>query len=600
VLQSVLVDEGATVESGALLALIEVMKMETEVRAPGAGTVAAIGAGTGASVAAGDVLIVLAGASEAAASDDGDAEAAAGPVDPGVRADLAEVLDRRRRALDEGRPHAIAGRHERGGRTARENLDDLVDEGSFVEYGIFALAAQRRRRSEGELIERTAADGLIGGIARVNGELFGEAASCAVVSYDYTVLAGTQGAVGHFKKDRLFEVVERLRLPVVLFAEGGGGRPGDTDVPTGSSLTARAFALWGRLSGLVPRIAIVHGRCFAGNAALAGTADILIATEAANIGMGGPAMIEGGGLGTHAPEEIGPIDVQAANGVVDVRVDDEAAAVGAAKRVLAYFQGRSEAWTAPEQEALRHVVPESRRRSYSMRSVIEGLADAGSVTELRAGFGRGMITTLGRIEGRPLGILANDPSHMAGAITSDGSDKAARFMSLCEAFGLPLLSLVDTPGMMVGPEVEETALVRHCSRLFSIGPNMTVPLIAVVVGRGYGLGAQAMVGGSFLEPLLSLAWPTGELGPMGIEGAVRLGMKNELAAIDDEGERERRLAELAAGLQEHFRALNVATYFEIDDVIDPAETRARIGSVLAAAPVPTGREGKRLRWLDTW
>jgi acetyl-CoA carboxylase carboxyltransferase component len=602
VLQSVLVDEGATVESGALLALIEVMKMETEVRAPGAGTVASIGAGAGASVSEGDVLLVLAStAADQASPAAPESGSTAAEPEAGVRADLADVRERRRRALDEGRPHAVAGRHERGGRTARENLDDLVDEGSFVEYGIFALAAQRQRRSEDELIERTAADGLIGGIARVNGGRFGEdAAACAVVSYDYTVLAGTQGAVGHFKKDRLFEVVERLRLPVILFAEGGGGRPGDTDMPTGSSLTARAFALWGRLSGLAPRIAIVHGRCFAGNAALAGTADILIATEAANIGMGGPAMIEGGGLGTHAPEAIGPIDVQDANGVVDIRVADEAEAVAAAKRALGYFQGRADDWEALDQQALRDLVPESRRRSYSMRAVIESLSDSGSVTELRAGFGQGMITALTRIEGRPIGVLANDPSHMAGAITSDGSDKAARFMGLCEAFDLPLISLVDTPGMMVGPEVEETALVRHCSRLFAIGPNLTVPLIAVVVGRGYGLGAQAMVGGSFLEPLLSLAWPTGELGPMGIEGAVRLGMKNELAAIDDDSERERRLAELVAGLREHFRALNVATYFEIDDVIDPAETRDRIARTLAAVPSSAPRQGKKVPWVDTW
>ncbi len=511
------------------------------------------------------------------------------------------MADRRRRALDEGRPDAVAGRHERGGRTARENLADLVDEGSFVEYGIFALAAQRQRRSEDELIERTAADGLIGGTATVNAARVGpEAASCAVVSYDYTVLAGTQGALGHFKKDRLFELIERMRLPVILFAEGGGGRPGDTDMPTGSSLTARAFALWGRLSGLVPRIAIVHGRCFAGNAALAGTADLIIATEAANLGMGGPAMIEGGGLGTYAPEEVGPIDVQDANGVVDVRVADEAEAVAVARELLAYFQGRTEAPTPPPQEALRDLVPESRRRSYEMRTVIETLCDPNSVTELRAGFEAGMITALARIEGRPIGIVANDPAHLAGAITSPGSDKAARLMALCEAFDIPVLSLVDTPGMMVGPEVEETALVRHCSRLFAIGSNLSVPLIGVVVGRGYGLGAQAMVGGSFLEPLLTLAWPTGELGPMGIEGAVRLGMKNELAAIEDEEEREERFRELVAGLRHHFRALNVATYFEIDDVIDPAETRARVARTLAAAPSPAPREGKRLPWVDTW
>jgi acetyl-CoA carboxylase carboxyltransferase component len=597
VVQRLLVAAGERVAANQPLALVEVMKMETEVRAPAAGTVRELRVEAGAEVADGAVLCTLVGDDEGSPTGSVAAEPAAADT---VRADLAELRERRRRALDEGRPEVVAERHRRGGRTARENLTDLVDEGSFVEYGSLALAAQRARRSEEELIARTPADGLIGGTASVNGDRFGAAARCAVVSYDYTVLAGTQGAVGHFKKDRLFELIERMRLPVVLFAEGGGGRPGDTDYATGSSLTARAFALWGRLSGLVPRIAVVAGRCFAGNAALAGTADLVVATENSNLGMGGPAMIEGGGLGRFAPEAVGPIDVQEGNGVVDVRVADEAAAVATAKRLLSYFQGSFTEWTAPAQAPLRDLVPESRRRSYEIRDVLTTLADEASVLELRAGFGQGMITALARIEGRPIGIVANDPGHLAGAITGAGADKAARFMQLCEAFDLPLLSVVDTPGMMVGPEVEETALVRHCSRLFAIGPNLTVPLLAVVVGRGYGLGAQAMVGGSFLEPLLTLAWPTGELGPMGIEGAVQLGMKAELAAIEDPAERERRFAELVAGLRHHFRAVNVATYFELDDVVDPAETRARLAATLAAAPPAPPREAKKVPWVDTW
>ena len=596
VVQEVLVGEGDAIEEGQLLALVEVMKMETEIRAPVPGRVSAVAVRVAEAISEGTAICTLEPSAEAIAG----APAVDAPITPVERGDLAELLDRRRRAGDEGRPDAVAARHERGWRTARENLADLVDEGSFVEYGRLALAAQRQRRSEEDLIARTAADGVIGGTATVNGEQFGDAGRCAVLSYDYTVLAGTQGAVGHFKKDRLFELIERLRLPVVLFAEGGGGRPGDTDYATGSSLTARAFALWGRLSGLVPRIAVVSGRCFAGNAALAGSADLLIATENSNIGMGGPAMIEGGGLGAFSPEEIGPIDVQEANGVIDLRVADEAEAVAAAKRLLSYFQGPLLEYTEPDQRPLRDLVPESRRRAYEIREVLSTLADAGCVTELRAGFGAGMITALARIEGRAIGVIANDPGHLAGAITSDGADKAARLLQLCEAFDLPVLSLVDTPGMMVGPDVEESGLVRHCSRLFAIGSNLTVPLLAVVVGRGYGLGAQAMVGGSFLEPLLTLAWPTGELGPMGIEGAVKLGMKAELEAIEDAEERERRFSELVAGLRHHFRALNVATYFELDDVIDPAETRALLARTLAAAPPRPPAEGKRVPWVDTW
>ena len=596
VVQEILVSEGDLIEAEQVVAVVEVMKMETEVRAPVAGRVTAISVRPSESIAEGASLCTV----EPGPGAGGELPTPAQQPSPDRRADLDEVLDRRGRAADEGRPDAVARRHERGGRTARENLADLVDEGSFVEYGRLALAAQRQRRSEDDLVARTAADGIIGGTARINGEHFGEAGRCAVLSYDYTVLAGTQGAVGHFKKDRLFELIERMRLPVVLYAEGGGGRPGDTDYATGSSLTARAFALWGRLSGLVPRIAIVSGRCFAGNAALAGTADLLIATESSNLGMGGPAMIEGGGLGAFRPEEVGPIDVQESNGVVDLRVADEAAATTAARRLLSYFQGPLPDYTAPDQGPLRDLVPESRRRAYEIREVLETIADTDSVTELRAGFGAGMITAFARIEGRAIGVIANDPAHMAGAITSAGADKAARLLQLCEAFDIPVLSLVDTPGMMVGPEVEETALVRHCSRLFAIGANLTVPLLGVVVGRGYGLGAQAMVGGSFLEPLLTLAWPSGELGPMGIEGAVKLGMKAELEGIADADERERRFEELVAGLRHHFRALNVATYFELDDVIDPVETRGLLARTLATAPTPPPREGKKVPWVDTW
>ena len=381
------------------------------------------------------------------------------------REDLAELLARRALTEDAARPEAVERRHASGGRTARENVADLVDPGSFVEYGRFAIAAQRGRREVEDLIARTPADGLIGGTARVNGELFGEGAACAVLSYDYTVLAGTQGALGHRKKDRLFELIERLRLPTVFFAEGGGGRPGDTDYPVVSALDTRAFALWAKLSGLVPRIAVVPGRCFAGNAVIAGCADLIVATESTSLGMGGPAMIEGGGLGKVDPDEVGPIAVQAGNGVVDLVVADEAAAVAATKRLLGYFQGATAPGVAPDQERLRDAIPARQRRAYDVRPVIETLADEGSVTFLRERFAPELVTALVRIEGRPLGVVANDSRHVAGAITSDASDKAARFLQLCDAFGLPVVSLVDTPGYMVGPEAEATALVRRASRL---------------------------------------------------------------------------------------------------------------------------------------
>ncbi|MHB1810566.1 MAG: acyl-CoA carboxylase subunit beta [Solirubrobacteraceae bacterium] len=515
------------------------------------------------------------------------------------RADLAEVLRRRALTQDAGRPDAVARRHESGGRTARENLAELVDEGSFVEYGRFAIAAQRSRRELAELIERTPADGLIAGTARINGELFGQRAAAAVLSYDYTVLAGTQGALGHRKKDRLFELIERMRLPTVFFAEGGGGRPGDSDFPVVSALDVRAFALWARLSGLVPRIAIVKGRCFAGNAMIAGCSDLIVATEDCSIGMGGPAMIAGGGLGEVAPEEVGPASVQAANGVIDVLVADEAEAVAAAKRLLSYFQGATAPGRAPDQARLRELVPLRTRRAYRLAPIVETLADESSTSILRPRFAPELLTALIRIEGRPLGVIGNDTMHLAGAIGSAAADKAARFLQLCDAFGLPVLSLIDTPGIMVGPEAEATALVRHASRLLVAGTALSVPLIAVVLRRGYGLGAQAMAGGSLHEPLLTLAWPSAHVGPMGLEGAVRLALRRELEAIAEEAERERRVRELTAAAQENASALNAATLFELDDVIDPAQTRALVAATLATAPARVGA-ADRPRFVDTW
>jgi acetyl-CoA carboxylase carboxyltransferase component len=514
------------------------------------------------------------------------------------RDDLAELLARRALTEDAARADAVERRHSAGARTARENIADLVDPGSFVEYGRFAVAAQRGRRELQDLIERTPADGLVAGTARVNGDLFGEAAACAVLSYDYTVLAGTQGALGHRKKDRLFELIERMRLPAVFFAEGGGGRPGDTDYPVVSALDTRAFALWARLSGLVPRIAVVAGRCFAGNAVIAGCSDLIVATESISLGMGGPAMIEGGGLGKVDPDEIGPLAMQAGNGVVDVIAADEAEATAVTRKLLAYFQGATPPGPAPDQERLRELVPARRRRAYAVAPIVETLADAGSATFLRERFAPEMVTALARIEGRPVGIVANDTRHMAGAITSGAADKAARFIQLCDAFELPVLSLIDTPGFMVGPDAEATGLVRHASRLLVAGAALSVPLVAVVLRRGYGLGAQAMVGGSLHEPLLTVAWPGAHLGPMGLEGAVRLALRKELEAIADEAEREQRVRDLTAAAEENAKALNAAALFELDDVIDPAETRGAIAATLAAAASPAHPRGHR--FVDTW
>ncbi len=592
---------GDQVRAGAVLVVLESMKMEHVIEAAVAGTVRAIGVSVGDAVQPGDVLLLL-DEDESVVGDLDAAENVVAQPSAGERPELAELRTRVFATLDAGRPAATERRHAGGRRTARQNIEDLCDPESFEEYGGLVIAAQRARRSTEDLVANTPADGLVAGIGRVNGDLFGnERSRCAVLSYDYSVLAGTQGQMNHRKKDRLFGLVERLRLPVVLFAEGGGGRPGDTDMAVVTGLDTEAFALFGALSGKVPLVGIVSGRCFAGNAALLGCCHVIIATPDANIGMGGPAMIEGGGLGVYRPEEIGPVSVQVPNGVVDVLCADEKEAVEVARRYLSYFQGDVRDWTAPDQERLRDVVPTDRRRVYDIRRALELLADEGSVLELRPTFAPGLVTALARVEGRAVGVIANNPMHLAGAIDAANADKAARFLQLCEAFGLPILSLCDTPGFMVGPDAEETALVRHVSRMFVVGASLTVPFACVITRKAYGLGAQAMAGGSFRRPLFTVAWPSGELGGMGLEGAVRLGFRRELDLIDDADERAAAFDAMVARAYEHGKAVHVAEHFEIDDVIDPAVTRRRFVHALETAGRPgPGPAGGRRPFVDTW
>ena len=588
---SVDVRPGDTVQRGQLLVVLEAMKMEHVVTAEVVGVVDQVTVALGSTVVAGETLLTIVPAAGSAAT--GGAERA-GEVDvTAVRADLAELLDRHDRTGDERRPDAVARRHDAGRRTARENIADLVDDGTFVEFGPLVVAAQRNRRSVEELIERTPADGLVGGVGAVDGH------QVVAMSYDYTVLAGTQGILGHEKKDRLFELAERRHLPIVFFTEGGGGRPGDTDGLGVSGLDCLAFYSFARLSGLVPLVGIASGFCFAGNAAILGCCDVIIGAAGANIAMGGPAMIEGGGLGVHEPTDIGPFETQVANGVIDIAVDDDASAVTAAKQYLSYFSGEVDEYESVDQRVLRHLVPEIRSRVYDVRAVIDAMFDTGSVLELRRGWAAGMVTALARVQGRALGVVANDPAHLGGAIDADAADKAARFLQLCDAFDLPVVFLCDTPGFMVGPEHEARAAVRHVSRLFVIGANLTVSFGTIILRKGYGLGAQAMAGGSFKAPLFCVSWPTGEFGGMNLEGAVRLGRARELAAIADPDEREQQFRAMVQRQYQQGAAMNVAMQFEIDDVIDPADSRTWITTLLT-----TGKRDDRSRKkrpnIDTW
>ncbi|MFT7652166.1 MAG: acetyl/propionyl-CoA carboxylase alpha subunit [Limisphaerales bacterium] len=591
------VQPGDEVYVGQLVLVMEAMKMEHEVRSMVSGVVDRLGVDVGDALFEGHPLIYLF-EEDIAAREESQVEEL--DLDR-IRADLQEVLDRKAAGFDASRPEAVAKRRKTGHRTARENVADLCDENTFVEYGGVVLAGQRRRRKIDDLIANTTGDGMVCGLGQINGSLFGEdQARTMIMSYDYMVLAGTQGMKNHNKKDRLFEIAEKYQLPTVLFAEGGGGRPGDTDGSGVAGLDCWAFTYFARLSGLVPIVGITTGRCFAGNAVLLGCCDVIIATEGSNIGIGGPAMIEGGGLGVFRPEEVGPMEVQVPNGVVDIAVKDEVEAVAAAKKYLSYFQGSVSEWEAPDPRKLRFVVPENRLRYYDMREVIDGIADVGSVLEIRKEWGIGIITSFIRVEGKPMGVIANNPAHLSGAIDSPGADKGTRFMQLCDAFDIPILSLCDCPGIMVGPEIEKTAVVRHAARMFVTSANIDVPLMTIVTRKGYGLGAQAMAGGSFKAPLFTVTWPTGEFGGMGLEGAVKLGYRKELQAIEDPEERASTYQRMVDDMYMRGKAVNMASHFELDEVIDPAESRKWISSGLRSVPAATPRKGKKRPNVDTW
>lgn len=581
VVSEIRVAVGDEVAAGAILLVTELMKMQHDIRARSSGVIKGVHVAPGDELHGGEVLITIEPA-EVAAKMPEQAQIA--------RPDFTEFEARMSLLKDRSRPEAVAKRHASGARTARKNIDDLFDAGSFVEYGALAVAAQRTQRALSDLQARTQGDGIICGTGTVAGR------AVAAMAVDYMVLAGTQGYNHHRKMDRLIELAARDDLPIVLFAEGGGGRPNDYDV-------APVMAAWLNVSSFRhftahkgPKIGIVSGYCFAGNAALFGVCNVRIATKDSWIGMGGPAMIEGGGLGSVSARDIGPSQVQVENGVIDLLTEDEAGAVAATKTLL-WLPSLCEPTEALNAgDALRNVVPVDRTRAYDMRAAVDAVADPGSFLELRRGFGVGMITGFARIKGRAVGLLANNPLHLGGAIDALAGGKAARFLQLCDNWGVPVVTLCDTPGFMVGPEVEKTGQVAHISRLFIAGAHFSQPLITVILRKAYGLGAMAMAGGGFDRPQYCCAWPSGEVGAMGLEGAVKLGHRDHLCAIADPVAREAEYQRLVAELYERGKALNAASLLEFDAVIDPAQTREEISrALLTAGPtVPCAR------YVDAW
>ncbi len=591
------VSENDEIRVGQELMIMEAMKMEHVIRANTSGIIKKINVAPGDIIVEGHPLVFVEQADVGDAALESEDE-----IDLDyIRPDLAEAYARHAYTLDENRPEAVAKRYARGYRMPRENIAQLVDEGTFKEYGPLVVARQHQRQTDEELRRNTPADGLVAGIGSVNGKYFTpDRARTMIISYDYTVLAGTQGGRNHYKQDRMFHLSERFKLPLIFFTEGGGGRPGDDRTGPGVAFDTNTFTQFSQLSGWVPLVGVTNGRCFAGNTALLACCDVIISTERSTIAMGGPAMVEAGGLGVYTPEELGPMSFQVPNGVVDILVKDEEEAVEAAKKYLSYFQGPIAEWEAPDQRKLRHIVPENRMRLYDMREIINTIADKDSVLEIREKFGVGVITAFMRVEGKPIGVIANNPHHIAGAIDSDGADKGARFVQLCDAFDIPMFSLMDCPGMMVGPDVESTALVRHCVRMFNAGANITTPLFLTVVRKAYGLGVQAMCGASSFMGFFSVAWPTAEFAGMAIEGMVKLGFRKELAAIEDPKERLAEYQRRVDYAYERAKAVNASAGYGIDDVIDPADTRSWLVMGLNSVPPTPERTEKKYPFISTW
>jgi acetyl-CoA carboxylase carboxyltransferase component/biotin carboxyl carrier protein len=564
---------GDEVRIGQTLAVVEAMKLQHDIKADRSGLVCAVSMSVGDVVREGYPIVFV----EEMEIEGGAIEADAGADLDHIRGDMQEVFDHIGHTLDESQPEAVAALHARGRRTPRENLTDLIDEGSFREFGPPAAGS--------------AAGGTVMGLGTVNADLVGEERSrVAVVHSDYMMAAYSHG---HYQQEPVHELARDFQIPVVLFSEGEGKPFGNLN---GVGFDALVFTEFAQLSGLVPLIGVNTGDCFAGNATLLACCDVIIATRNSTIGMNGPSVVAATGMGEHTAQEIGPMSVQAPNGNVDIVVDDDAAVIATVQQYLSYFQGPIDNWEEPDQRLMRHIIPENRVRTYDMREIINTLADEDSVLEVRKEFGFGVITSFIRVEGQPMGVVANNPAHLAGAIDSPGADKAARFFQLCDAFDIPTIVFMDCPGIMVGPDHERTALVRHAVRLFNIGANLTAPMFGVMVRKAYGLGVQAMIGGAASIPLFTVAWPTAEFAGMNIDGAVKLSARRELAAIEDAEERIAAYDRKVADGYETARAINSGARY----VVDPADTRAWVVRGLKSLPPKPPRIGKKRPYVDTW
>ncbi|MCY4094493.1 MAG: ATP-grasp domain-containing protein [Gammaproteobacteria bacterium] len=564
---------GQDVRIGQTVAVVEAMKLQHDIRADRNGVVCAVSMSEGDVVREGFPIVFI---------DPVDSGGGALEVDEGIdldaiRGDLQELNEMIEGRLDPAQSDAVTALREQNRRTPRENIADLMDFGTFKEFG--------------PGVAGSAEGGTIIGFGSVNADLVGEDQSRVALVYSNNEFASYTH--GHYRQEQVHELAHDWRVPIVLFSEGEGQPVGGFG---GVGMDASVFTEFARLSGLVPLVGVNLGDCFAGNAALLACCDVIIATKNSTIGMTGPGVVEASGIGNHSTSDLGSMSFQELNGNVDIVVEDDSAAIETVKRYLSYFQGPVSEWEAPDQRRMRHIIPEDRVRAYVMRDIIETLADEGSVLEIRKDFGIGVNTSFIRVEGRPMGVVANNPAHLAGAVDSPGADKGARFFQLCDAFDIPVVVFMDCPGIMVGPDHERTALVRHAVRLFNIGANCTAPMFGIMVRKAYGLGVQAMIGGASSVPFLNVAWPTAEFAGMNIDGAVKLSARRELAAIEDPEERKAAYDQRVAQGYESARAVNSGARY----VIDPADTRAFIVQGMKSLPPKAPRTTKKRPYVDTW
>ena len=570
------VAEGAFVRAGQAVGIVEAMKMENVLAASASGRIEAIVAGAGHAVQAGDILFMFSPAEET--SDDGvDISGAA----ESSRALVEDMLARKEALLDEGRPEAMAKLAKRGSLSARARISALCDSDSFQEIGGFVRAEYAR--------DDAPADGMILGTGKIDGR------PVVVIAQDFSVYGGSSGHLGSAKLDRAATIALQAGIPLIMLLDGGGHRIQDGQssrhYASGAGIIMQELA---HLSGWAPIVGAILGFGFAGNTNFTAFADHLVMVrKRAVMGIAGPALVKVATGETISTEALGGADVQVdQNGLADVGVESEEAAFESIRKFLSYLPSNA-AGPAPvvvpartqteveRAQALLDIVPANTRRSYDVRRVIELIADEGSVYEKKPTFARNIVTSFARLDGRPVGFIANQSLVAGGMLDAPACEKGAHFIAICDAFGLPIIYLIDVPGVAVGSAAEKTTLGRRSAKLVHEIGQSTVPRVSVVLRKGYGMGYVAMGGGRSFEPDASFAWPTAEVCAMSIDGAVDVAYRKDYEAAPDPVARRK---EIIDDMRSRVSAVQAVEGFGIDDLIDPRTTRARLIEVLARAP----------------